>query len=233
MKKMVFLVLIFIFTGIIAVSAATTKTLETDTKLHPIGWLVGDDYVTFKAGTTVILNEFGEVIEGTLASQTKLRPVGWRRVSYSYNNNAFSNDALGAGYLMYQRNTVVSFNDRGEVIAGIIDYDSMIFLTPNNQGKVLFKPDAILRFNENGAVVEGTIRNDTLLRPNDWQKMTNNSDARFIKFKGGTNLKFNDKGEVLEGTVKNETKISLVDGTTKTYLAGTVVKFNDITEKLL
>lgn len=212
------------------VSAESTKTLMEDTKLHPAGWLVGDTIV-FKGGTQVKFNDFGEVIEGTLASSEALTPVGWRGIVELDDTRSFipSRPKIEPGQLRFKGGCLVSFNDRGEVVSGTLDFhEPTIYLHfPNKQGIVILKRGTLIKYHNNGALAEGILEKEKLLKPSGWTKMANNGEAGFIKFKEDTVVKFNDRAEVIEGTVKEDTKISMAGGSTKIYPAGTVVIFND------
>lgn len=228
-SKCVILLAILITFSISETFAETTKNLTEDVKLHPIGWLT--ENIKFKAGTVVKLNDYGEVIEGTLASGNELMPVGWRRVIRSFNTNQgwgdYGHGTENPGHLRFKGNTIVSFNSRGEVVSGTLEYDAFILLHPDRPGIVRFKCDEVIKYYDNGLVAEGAIRDDTLFKPSGWTRMVGNGEAGYVKFKGGTLLKFNNSGEIIEGTIKGDTPIWLEDGTKKVYPAGSIVKFVD------
>ncbi|WP_312198761.1 hypothetical protein [Anaerospora hongkongensis] len=64
-------------------ASAETRLLPKDAKLHPQGWSVGE-LVEFKGSTTVMLNQWGEVVTGTLDKDTLLTPRGWNRILQEY-----------------------------------------------------------------------------------------------------------------------------------------------------
>jgi hypothetical protein len=218
-----------IASNISGVFAESTKTLAEDTKLYPVGWFVGDS-VLFKGGTEVILNDFGEVIQGKLASSTDFLPVGWRGVveSFNFKSGIHYGDSAKPGHLRFKGNHIISFNNLGEVVSGTLDFEATIYLSfPNKKGIIILKGGTFIKYHDNGVLAEGTLEKEKLLKPSGWTTMANNGQAGFIKFKDGTVIKLNDKAEVIEGTIKEDTKVWLADGNTKIYPAGTVVKFTD------
>ena len=110
LKKLLALAVLLSFTVCGSAWADSSRTLEKNEELHPQGWSVGDT-IKFKKKTAVRLNDFGEVISGTLADDTYLRPVGWQQ------NMA---DNSNAGFVEFKKGTRVYFDEHGLVTAGTL-----------------------------------------------------------------------------------------------------------------
>lgn len=216
---LVLLIVNQIYTG--RLEAAITKTLEKDSELHPFGWMGG--YLAFKGGTTVNLNDNGEVITGILKCDEEIRCVGGDRILIR------RLPTMSLGYVKFKGGTdeAVTFNERGEVIAGRLA-EPMDIRPLSGGGEIHFE-DKYIAFHKNGAVATGTLRPGTYLRPVGWLnvfKITN--DAGYIKFKAETVVMFNDKDEIEEGTLANDTKLRSINGENMLYKAGSVVRFNEV-----
>ncbi|MDF2570866.1 MAG: hypothetical protein K0R55_2470 [Sporomusa sp.] len=228
---------------------AETKTLAKDTKLHPQGWSVGD-FIKFRKNTTVSLNQFGEVVSGTLDKDTLLSPRGWDRVLNDYYSTTVHADISpyfhrfyyrpfistdynvvipSYGHLLYKGGTVVTFSDQGDVISGTIADKATVRLIAGNYGFVTFKSDTTLAFYASGAVLSGVLDEDTYLRPIGWKnRLTGDDSAGFIKFNKEKTVTFNEAGEVVSGTVKDVTTLLAEDGTRKAFPAGSRVEFDAV-----
>lgn len=227
---------------------AQTRTLESDTELHPQGWTVGDR-VAFKKRTVVELNVQGEVISGTLAEDAFLRPRGWDRVinDYyyvtAYTDNGFHfrrhfplvqdgryNMAIpGYGHLMYKAETSVVFSEQGDVLKGTLEENATIRLGEGNYGFLNFAKNHPLAFYPSGAVKSGVLAEDTYLRPRGWTNIPVVGDAAgFIRFKAKKPVLFNEQGELLAGTLKEDTRLLTVDGTVIIVAAGSDVFFGEL-----
>ena len=79
LKRLIIFITLLCFAVAGTAFAATSRTLDKNTELHPQGWSVGET-IKFKKNTAVRLNDNGEVISGTLADDTYLRPHGWQRI---------------------------------------------------------------------------------------------------------------------------------------------------------
>lgn len=223
---------------------AATATLTEDTELHPVNWATGT--VKFKKNTQVVTNEFGEAVSGVLARDTDLRPAGWQRVmfdytmasgyapvtssssggGFSYGGGSYSYAVPGEKYLHFQGGHQVTFNARGEVIAGTLDKPAHIRLVDDKQGYVSYREDTPLSFHENGVVAAGTLNADTWLRPAGWQEiLAANGGAGFLRFKKGTAISLTAEGLVTAGTLAAEAKLKAEGQYVKIYPAGTAVRF--------
>lgn len=223
---------------------AVTVTLAEDAELHPVNWATGT--VKFKKDTQAVTNEYGEVVSGVLAKDTRLHPAGWQRVmfdftmesgyapvtssssggGFSYGGGSYSFAVPGEKYLHFKGGQAVTFNARGEVIAGTLDKRAYIRLVDDKEGFVVYKEDTALAFHANGVVAAGTLYADTWLRPTGWQEiLAANGGAGFVRFKKGTVINFTDGGFVAAGTLAAEAKLKAAGQYVKVYPAGSAVKF--------
>lgn len=204
-------------------AAVITKTLEENTKLIPSGLLATDDPPTFKKGTTVTLNENGEVIEGVLA-----RDVLLSCVPLVYEENGINYFRSYKGW--FNKDTKVIFNSRGAVMKGTTLYtieQRYLYVPLNSSSLIKLKQFTEVSFHPNGMMAYGTTDSDTYLKPVGWKQITDNGMAGFVQFKGGRQIELNSKGEVLKGTLNKDTKLRLPEGRLKVYDAGTAVVFDD------
>lgn len=222
LKKLLALAMLLSFTVCGSAWADSSRTLEKNEELHPQGWSVGDT-IKFKKKTAVRLNDFGEVISGTLADDTYLRPQGWQRIindhyfvsaytgggwfprHHRYWPGGVYNIALSSyGHLRYKDNTAVTFSKQGTVLSGTIASKATVALGDGQYGFVTFDDDTILEFYDSNYTVKmGTLAEDTQLRPVGWQQnMADNSNAGFVEFKKGTRVYFDEHGLVTAGTLK-------------------------------
>ena len=229
-----------LFSHNIGVEAAQiTKTLDIDTRITPSGTITisQSNMPTFKKGTTVILNEYGEVIEGTLSSDKIFPCVARGPFYYDYFNEykliPFSPNRL----LNFKGGTRVIFNDKEEVIKGTLADNAEIPITIGNSIRV---SKGEISFHNNGIPAFFTLGSNTYLRPLGWQKnleagytkKTNDAEfvincPGFVEFKEGMQIELNDKGEVLKGTLNKDTNLLSPIGNIKLYEAGTTVEFDD------
>lgn len=198
-----------------------TKTLTADTKLIPSGFLATDDPPTFKKGTTVTLNENGEVIEGTLAKDVILSCVP---LVYEENGRHYFSPYKG----WFNLGRKVTFNSRGEVIKGTIaDGKPVYFKVPlNSRSFITLKDLTEVSFHQNGMMAYGTPWWDLYLKPIGSKQIMDNGMGGLVQFKGGRQIELNAKGEVLKGTINKDTKLMSPAGL-KVYVAGTTVEFDD------
>ncbi len=221
MLKRIFLAaVIFTLAFSAAAFADSSRMLDKNEELHPQGWSVGDT-IKFKKKTAVRLNNYGEVISGTLADDTYLRPHGWQRIindhyfvsaytggwfprHHRYWPGGVYNVALSSyGHLRYKDNTAVTFSEMGTVLSGTLAGKATISIGEGQYGFVTFKEGSILEFYDSGAVKMGTLAEDTQLRPVFWLKnMKDNSNAGFVEFKENTRVNFDENGCIVSGTIK-------------------------------
>jgi hypothetical protein len=214
MKRIVLLVLILLLVP--ATLFAAEIKLTEDTDLHPQGWIAGS--LTFKGGTTVILNDSGEVISGTLSASygEYLESAGQSSIM------GFEHTSRIPGLTWYREKLApVVFNSRGQVIRGMLAEDTLVRVCSEILPNVRAKAGTILAFKDNRAVDFMTIVSDTYLRPSGWETLSL-PNAGFVKFKSNTVVTFGNKGEVLSGTLAEETKIGK-----KVYPAGTQMTFSE------
>ncbi len=179
LKKLLALAVLLSFTVCGSAWADSSRTLEKKEELHPQGWSVGDT-IKFKKKTAVRLNDFGEVISGTLADDTYLRPQGWQRI---INDHYFVSAYTGGGWFPRHHR-----------------------YWPGGVYNIALSSYGHLRYKDNTAVTfskQGTLAEDTQLRPVGWQQnMADNSNAGFVEFKKGTRVYFDEHGLVTAGTLK-------------------------------
>ena len=226
-------------------ASAETRLLPKDAKLHPQGWSVGE-LVEFKGSTTVMLNQWGEVVTGTLDKDTLLTPRGWNRILQEYYYVTASSDVRpwffrynlppvdrqftiaipDYGHLLYKGGTEVTFDDQGNVLSGTLKEKATIRLIEGRYGFITIKAGTVLEFSSSGAVVSAVLEEDTLLRPTGWQLHADKSDAAgFIQFSKGKKLTFNESGEVLSGTLKEQAALPTEAGGSMLFIGGSVVYF--------
>lgn len=220
-------------------AARNSKTLDEKTRITPPGVIVAirANIPMFKKGTAVILNDFGEVIEGILAENINL-PYETGNSQNSVRATVFMPGPQAPIFipqptpapppvfipysaidmtpqirvLSFKGGTKVVFNDRGEVVKGTVSTSQTINLNPANQISV---SEGEISFHPNGMLATCTLDKDSYLRPVGWsQILTDNFTERiacsgFVEFKGGKPIELNDKGEVVKGTLNNDTKLYL------------------------
>ena len=225
---------------------AETKTLERNTKLYPQGWAVGDQ-LEFKKGT-VVTNELGEVVSGTLKEDTFLQPRGWERVINDYyyvtayadigpffprfhrmfTDRSYNMAIPGYGHLLYKGGTPVTFDEDGEVLSGTLAEQATVRLLAGKYGFLTFKENTVLTFYASGTVKSGVMDSDTSLRPAGWRKNSAADDsAGFVKFSAKKVVTFNEQGEVVAGNLKESVKWRAADGTAAEFPANAAVRFDE------
>lgn len=218
MKRTVLLLLILLL--IPATLFASEITLKEDTEMHPQGWIAGS--LNFKGGTTVIINDFGEVISGIMSVnyQEQLEPAGKAVIT---NISVVGGDIQRHHGKIGYRDSIapVVFNSRGQVINGALGADTLVWLCDKHLPGLLAKGGTILTFTDDGAVRSMTLARDTYLRPLEW-KVLNLPNAGFLKFKAQTVVVFTDRGEVKSGTLAESAKI---DG--RTYSPESKITFSE------
>jgi len=214
MKRIfIFIMALMLFPAIAFCS--TTKVLEQDTDLRPQGWATGA--LKFKQGSTVELNDQGQVITGVLKeNRYVLRPAGVAYVSVAM----FVDQPYYSWYIYYQGDRSVTFDERGWVLSGTISSDTDAYLIPNVEPLIRFKKKTVLLFDRDRNVVSGTICDDTTLCPAGWEKFLINSNG-ILKFKAGTEVVFGPNAQVLKGTIADDLTVNK-----RIYPAGTTLQFN-------
>lgn len=240
------LLIAFLFLGHSAAADAAkiSKTLAEDVRITPPGVIVATtaQIPKFKKGTTAVLTEYGEVLEGVLiedidlpyetgAAQSSVKqtytPVPF--YVYTYSTTTENNRVLS-----FKGGTKVIFNDKGEVIRGTVSNGSIVL----NQTTRISVSDGEVSFYKNGMVETCTLGSDTYLRPVGWQKVltenyTNDTACPgFVEFKSGKPIVLNEKGEVVKGTLNKKTQLVVEEGLItkggmRTYEAGTAVEFDE------
>lgn len=215
-----------------------SKTLDEDMRITPPGIIVttADDIPMFKKGTVVMLNEYGEVLKGTLAKSiylpyatptpdlirrtaTYIPPFAPHPPVYTpppqiipYTVPHYVTDTRPQNRaLPFKGGTEVIFNDKGEVIKGTISSSGeSIDINPANY---ILVSSGEISFHKNGMVTTCTLAKDSYLRPVGWpQILTENYTAStacsgLVKFKGKKPIELNEKGEVVKGTLKEDTRL--------------------------
>ncbi len=116
--------------------SAGSKNLSSDADLAVQGYRISR--VTFKGGTTVKLNEKGEVISGVLARDWLLNPQGY--------------DILHLPAIGFKAGGEVTFNTRGFVVTGVLARDTNLFKQGVTTSAILYKAGTKVTFNEQGRV---------------------------------------------------------------------------------
>lgn len=223
--------------------SAETILLEKDTDYYLQGHSVGEE-VKFRKGTEVVLNEIGEVVEGTLNEAVWLRPVGWQAIIQDYSfaagyvdvrpffprmtHSTYQMALLNFGHLPYKEKTKITLNEEGLVLVGTLKDDVTIALMQGKYGFVKLKSGEELAFYPNGKLKSGTLAEDTKLRPVGWKARLELDRERvgYIEFRAGEEVVFDENGEVLVGTIKKASK-SLIAEDGKEYSAGTKLSFGN------
>lgn len=239
LKALTGMLLILLLFSADAHAGRITKSLDENTRITPPGVIVATraEVPMFKKGTEVILNDFGEVLEGILAENISL-PYETGNNQSSVRTAAYiptpapqppiiiprtapaapplfipysvTDTAPQIRVLPFKGGTKVTFNHRGEAIKGTLSSGQTINLNPANRISV---SDAELSFHPNGMVALCTLASDSYLRPVGWSEiLTDNFTERiacsgFVEFKAGKPIELNDKGEVVKGTLNRDTKL--------------------------
>jgi hypothetical protein len=230
-----------------AEAAQVAMTLAENTRITPPGVIVAmrGEIPMFKKGTTVTLNEYGEVLEGTLAEGISLPYETGKaqeavKPSYTPTVPMYVPMYIETGpryrVLRFKGDTRIVFNDRGEVVFGTIDgANQSIMLNYSNHISVA---DGEISFHRNGMLASCTLNDDSYLRPVGWQELLKDNfrDGTacpgYVEFVGRKPVKLNEKGEVLMGTLHNDTKLPGFNKfasdviAKKVYEAGTEVEFD-------
>lgn len=215
MKRTLIIFLVIMLIPTIAL-CSTTKVLDKDTDLPVQGAVVG--LVTFKQGTTVELNESGEVISGVLKLNKEL-----------YCRNSWYSKVAGYSiYVSYGRisikggDAVTTFDEHGYVISGTLNEDADLIVVQNSAQQITLKYETPFAIDNNGNLLRGFPRSDTYLRPVGWQSfMPKDHYAGFVKFKAVTEITFGPNGEVVRGTIADQLTVNGI-----TYPAGTTLQFS-------
>lgn len=239
MKRFFILFLVFMLIPAMAF-CSKTKVLEQDTELHPQGWISG--LIKFKQGTTVELNDNGEVISGVLKYNKYLRSLGCgisakegNLVAYPIiGSAAFPPGSVGfystGPYYVYGNifnfkgsDSVTTFDERGYVISGTLADDTRIYLLPFAEPEVSFKGSTQVTFDKKGYLTSGTLKDDAFLHPVGWKNyLPLDNTAGFLKFKAGTQVTFGPDAQVLKGTIATDLAVNGI-----TYPEGTTLQFSE------
>lgn len=217
MRKIIKLIIISLMCSSLAYAAPITKTLDKDTNLHPQGWPSG--VITFKDGTSVSLNDNGEVISGTLKKEEPLILVG------SAYFEAYSDPVLnGKDIKRISLIGTVTFNDKGEAVSGELALPAWFNLIKDNEDyPIKFDENTMIYLSPDGSVAQGTIAQSTLLRPVGWKKyLPIDDNAGFILFQSDTEIIMGADVQVLKGTIANKLTVAGV-----TFPAGTTLQFSE------
>lgn len=214
------LVIIYFVMAMQVANAMEVVQLKSDTDLHPMGWISGS--LSFKGGTTITINEFGEVISGVLTHYERLHPAA------DFANCIGTVDPADIDCVVFTRGTTVTFNEVGEVLEGTLGENASIRMMGKN-GHFGLASNSYIKFNPITRGVEvGMLNGHTYFRPTGWKNIPNSTEtAGYLLFKHGTVVKLNDKGEVQSGTIEKEIKLYTVDGKMKKFEKGTFINFNE------
>ncbi len=215
MKKALIIFLLIMLVPTIAL-CSTTKVLDRDTDLPIQGSVTG--LVTFKQGTTVELNERGEVISGVLKSNQEV----YCR-SGSYTLIKLYDTILGFSCIRIKGgDAVTTFDEQGSVISGTLNEDAELIIVNNKAQKISLKYETPFAIDKNGNLLSGFPKSDTYLRPVGWQNfMPKDNYAGFVKFKAVTEITFGPNGEVVRGTIADQLTVNGI-----TFPAGTRLQFS-------
>lgn len=236
------LMAVVIVTGIGGqIVSAESVTLKKDTDYYLQGHSVGEA-VEFRKGTTVVLNEIGEVMEGTLNEVVWLRPVGWQSIIQDYSfaagyvdvrpffprmtHSTYQMALLNFGHLPYKEKTKIVLNEDGLVLSGTIKEEVTIALTEDKYGFIKLKSGEEVVFYPDGKLKSGTLAEDTKLRPVGWRERLDldRESVGYVEFRAGEDIVFDENGEVLSGTIKKSSP-TLISGEGKMYADGTKLSF--------
>ena len=217
--------------------------LDQDTHFYLQGHTVGEE-IEFREGTTVVLNDIGEVVEGILNEEAYLRPVGWQAIIQDYSYAAAYLDArpffprmansshqavmMTFGHLPYKEKTKIVLDENGYVLSGTVKDDVTIALHEQRYGFVTLKGDNEIVFYPNGRLKSGVLKEDTQLRPVGWQSRIafDKKNAGYVLFRAGEDVVFSEQGEVLVGTIE-EVSAMLTDDSQTMYPSGSKLSFGE------
>lgn len=212
MKKIFIILLAFMLIPSIAL-CSTTRLLDQDTDLRPQGWAGGS--LKFKQGSTVELNERGEVISGALVYRHDLRPTGQAWVSRG------SIAPYHSWYIYFAGNSSIIFDERGRVLSGTLGEDVDAYLIPNVEPLIKFRQGTVISFDKLGNLISGTLDRDLFLCPAGWRTFLP-SNGGILKFKAVTEVVFGPYAQVVKGTIENDLTVNGI-----TYPAGTTLQFSE------
>jgi len=211
-------------------AAQITKMLDENRKLMPPGIVASLTILMpeFKKGTTVILNERGEVLEGTLTDSVRFYCVP---LKYEVDGIRY----LKSCSYEFKADTKVTINDKGEVVKGTLGHNrgEWIWVPLSDNSSLEVPPLTEVSFHPNGILATGTLGThfNTYLRPVGWIRLLTkdltDSKSGFVEFKAGTAIELNDKGEVTKGTLNLDAKLLSPSGNIQVYEAGSTVEFDD------
>ncbi|MDR3563267.1 MAG: hypothetical protein P4N59_17795 [Negativicutes bacterium] len=214
MKRLFIIFLAFMLIPAIAF-CSTTKVLNQDTDFCPQGWTAGS--LNFKHGTTVELNDRGQVISGVLNHTYTLRPAGVAFVAQSMGMAA----PYHSWYIYYQSDTSVTFDEHGWVLSGTTASDTDVYLIPNVEPLIKLRKGSVISFDKDRNLISGTIDDNTFLHPAGWTKFLPNSNG-ILKFKAGTEVVLGPNAQVIKGTIAEDLTVNLT-----TVSAGTTLQFSE------
>ncbi len=169
-------------------AATVTKTLDEDTQITPPGMIAVLGTPMFKKGTVVTLNEYGEVLEGTLAKKACFACVaGASQYFYQgiYSTQFKQQIIRWPRVLAFSEGTKITFNSKGEVVKGTIWTEDDFVLIPLSQNSLIaLKQLTEVSFHENGMIATCTPTAHIYLRPIGWQQNLTTGYTSRIAFPG-------------------------------------------------
>lgn len=239
---------IFSLSLVSGLALAESKIVGDETKFHPQGWSVGDE-IALKKGTTVDLNEMGEVISGTLKEDEFLCPCGWKRVINDYYyvtgyledtpywhrfhpafwEGSYKMEIPGYHHLLFKSGTAITFSTKGDVLSGTLAGQAVLRLMDDQYGFITCKENTLLEFYDSGAIRSAILAEDTALRPLGWRKIVQDpAAAGFITFSANKTILFDENGYVTAATLKKPTNLLAANGKIQTFPANTAVHFTEL-----
>ncbi|MDR7867093.1 MAG: hypothetical protein RIN56_09735 [Sporomusaceae bacterium] len=224
------IVMAFLFCPALAANAATTtKTLDENTRIMPPGFMAihAENVPEFKKGTTVVLNEYGEILEGTLTYARYLPCIGG---PFHYGYESWEVIEAVPKIIRFNNDSRVYFNDKGEVVRGTIS-GYKLAAPIGSTSFVILNDNSEMSFYEDGKLATCTLGAKTYLRPIGWQQLRTGSGDKttfpgFVEFAKATAISLNNKGEVIKGTLSQDTKLRSPTGNIRVYEAGSTVAFD-------
>jgi len=170
LKGTALLIVLLFVTCFSSLAFADSKSLDKDTLFFHDNWT---GWLWFKGGTSVTIDEKGQLVTGTLAQDSAFWTQGGNTI----------------GQVLFKAGTTVNVNKLGQVITGTLaqDYPFWTPPPPYNIGSIMFKGGTSVTFNEKGQLVTGTLAQDLMLM---------NAKGAYQQYKAGSVVSFNDRGLV-------------------------------------
>jgi len=219
-----FIVSLYLITNCLNIFAQKTDSLTVDTEI-----LVSGNYITFKKGTSIVFDQTGKVIAGTLAKTIRLWTTG--------------------PCVIFESDKVLNFNPQGKVISGYIAEQTQLWTGDKN---IAFKKGTKVSFNQDGKVFFGTpaidlsfkLYGNNEINIKEGTKLVLDSSGKIvsctlskncdlpvitstISLKEGTVVNFSKEGTLISGTIMKRATFKTVSGKKKSFEIGSFVIFDE------